>query len=35
MIPTINSMMVIGIVSIPGMMTGQLLAGVEPFQAGL
>lgn len=35
MIPTINSMMIIGIVSIPGMMTGQLLAGVEPFQAGL
>jgi len=34
MIPTINSMMIIGIVSIPGMMTGQLLAGVEPFQAG-
>ncbi len=34
MIPTINSMMVIGIVSIPGMMTGQLLAGVNPFQAG-
>jgi putative ABC transport system permease protein len=34
MIPTINSMMVVGIVSIPGMMTGQLLAGVEPFQAG-
>jgi putative ABC transport system permease protein len=27
-------MMVIGIVSIPGMMTGQLLAGVEPYQAG-
>jgi putative ABC transport system permease protein len=35
MIPTINSMMVIGIVSIPGMMTGQLLAGVDPFQAGM
>jgi putative ABC transport system permease protein len=34
MIPTINSMMVIGIVSIPGMMTGQLLAGVDPFQSG-
>jgi len=35
MIPTINSMMVIGVVSIPGMMTGQLLAGVEPYQAGM
>jgi putative ABC transport system permease protein len=35
MIPTINSMVVIGIVSIPGMMTGQLLAGVEPLQAGM
>jgi putative ABC transport system permease protein len=34
MIPIINAMMVIGIVSIPGMMTGQLLAGVDPFQAG-
>ena len=27
MIPTINSMLVAGIVSLPGMMTGQLLAG--------
>jgi len=35
MIPTVNSMMVIGVVSIPGMMTGQLLAGVDPFQAGM
>jgi len=35
MIPVINSMMVIGIVSIPGMMTGQLLAGVAPHQAGM
>ncbi len=33
MIPIVNSMMVVGIVSIPGMMTGQLLAGVEPLQA--
>jgi putative ABC transport system permease protein len=33
MIPTINTMMVVGIVSIPGMMTGQLLAGVAPIQA--
>ena len=31
--PILNSMMVVGIVSLPGMMTGQLLAGVEPGQA--
>jgi putative ABC transport system permease protein len=31
--PVINSMMVVGIVSLPGMMTGQLLAGVAPIQA--
>ena len=33
MIPIINAMMVVGIVSLPGMMTGQLLAGVAPVQA--
>jgi putative ABC transport system permease protein len=33
MIPLINSMMVVGIASLPGMMTGQLLAGVNPLQA--
>jgi putative ABC transport system permease protein len=33
MIPTINAMMVMGIVNLPGMMTGQLLAGVDPMQA--
>ncbi|NUQ60901.1 MAG: iron export ABC transporter permease subunit FetB [Pirellulales bacterium] len=33
MVPIINSMMVVGLVSLPGMMTGQLLAGVEPVQA--
>ncbi len=33
MIPTINTMMVVGLVSLPGMMTGQLLAGVDPLQA--
>ncbi len=33
MIPIINSMMVVGIVSLPGMMTGQLLSGVAPVQA--
>ncbi|RUL84018.1 ABC transporter permease [Tautonia sociabilis] len=33
MIPIINAMMVVGIVSLPGMMTGQLLAGVAPIEA--
>lgn len=33
MIPTINSMMVMGVVSLPGMMTGQLLAGASPAAA--
>ncbi|MGD1908230.1 MAG: iron export ABC transporter permease subunit FetB [Leptolyngbyaceae cyanobacterium] len=33
MIPTINSMMVLGLVSLPGMMTGQMLAGVDPTSA--
>jgi len=33
MIPIINSMSVVGIVSIPGMMTGQILAGADPAQA--
>ena len=31
--PTINSMSAVGLVSIPGMMTGQLLAGADPTQA--
>ncbi|HEY9856277.1 MAG TPA: iron export ABC transporter permease subunit FetB [Stenomitos sp.] len=33
MIPTINSMMVMGLVSLPGMMTGQILAGAPPATA--
>lgn len=33
MIPTINAMMVMGIVSLPGMMTGQILAGASPILA--
>jgi putative ABC transport system permease protein len=33
MLPTINVMLVAGIVSLPGTMTGQLLAGVDPFSA--
>lgn len=33
MIPIINSMMVVGVVSLPGMMTGQLMSGVDPLAA--
>ncbi|HZX70218.1 MAG TPA: iron export ABC transporter permease subunit FetB [Rhodanobacter sp.] len=33
MIPTINAMMVMGVVSLPGMMTGQMLAGAAPAAA--
>jgi len=33
LIPTVNSMMVMGIVSLPGMMTGQILAGADPGDA--
>lgn len=31
--PTINSMAAAGIVSLPGMMTGQILAGIDPVEA--
>lgn len=33
MVPSINSMMGVGIVSLPGMMTGQILAGADPAEA--
>lgn len=33
MMPTINGLMVVGLVSLPGMMTGQILGGVDPRQA--
>jgi len=33
MIPSINSMMAVGIVFIPGMMTGQIIAGADPITA--
>jgi len=33
MIPTLNQMAVVGVVSLPGMMTGQVLAGQSPLQA--
>ncbi len=33
MIPSINAMMTVGLVFLPGMMTGQILAGVDPMTA--
>ena len=33
LIPIINAMAAAGVVSLPGMMTGQILSGVEPFEA--
>lgn len=33
MTPTINSLMVVGLVSLPGMMTGQILGGADPRDA--
>jgi putative ABC transport system permease protein len=33
MIPLINSLMAVGLVALPGMMTGQILSGVEPLVA--
>ncbi|MFK7821750.1 MAG: iron export ABC transporter permease subunit FetB [Planctomycetaceae bacterium] len=33
MTPIINSMMIVGLVSLPGMMTGQMLSGTDPVEA--
>lgn len=33
LIPTINAMMVVGIVKLPGIITGQLLSGADPLNA--
>jgi putative ABC transport system permease protein len=33
LIPLINSLMAVGLVSLPGMMTGQILSGIEPLVA--
>ncbi len=33
--PTLNAMMIVGVVKLPGMMTGQMLGGTDPFQAAL
>jgi putative ABC transport system permease protein len=33
MIPTLNSMMIVGVVTLPGILTGQLLSGINPLTA--
>jgi putative ABC transport system permease protein len=33
MIPQVNALLAVGLVSLPGMMTGQILSGVEPLVA--
>ena len=33
LIPTVNTLLAVGIVSLPGMMTGQILSGVDPLIA--
>ena len=33
LIPTVNSLFAVGLVSLPGMMTGQILSGVDPLIA--
>jgi putative ABC transport system permease protein len=35
LIPTINAMMIVGIVKLPGIITGQLLSGADPLNAAL
>jgi len=35
LLPTINFMMVVGIVQIPGMMGGQIIGGADPLDAAL
>lgn len=33
LIPTLNQMMVVGVVTLPGIITGQLLSGIDPLNA--
>ena len=33
MIPQINTLLAVGLVSLPGMMTGQILSGIDPLTA--
>ena len=35
LIPTLNSMMVVGLVTLPGVFTGQVLGGINPLNAAL
>jgi putative ABC transport system permease protein len=35
LIPTINAMMVVGLVTLPGIITGQILAGADPLTAAV
>lgn len=35
LIPTLNSMMVVGVVTLPGIITGQILSGVNPLDAAV
>lgn len=35
LIPILNAMLVVGIVTLPGIITGQILSGVRPFDAAL
>ncbi len=35
MVPILNSMMIVGLVSLPGMMTGQILQGADPDKAAV
>lgn len=35
LIPTLNAMMVVGVVTLPGIITGQLLSGVNPINAAV
>lgn len=35
MIPIINTMLIVGVVTLPGMITGQLLSGVDPLNAAI
>ena len=33
LIPLVNSLLVVGLIAIPGMMTGQILSGIDPLIA--
>mgnify|MGYP006267940691 CR=1 FL=1 len=35
LIPTVNAMMIVGIVKLPGIITGQILSGTDPLDAAL